>query len=82
VFYKARYVPAECAKKWWFVLKFIKGGIMLNWALTFLVVAIIAGIFGFAGLAGTAAEMAKILFLVFLVLFVLSLIIPRLRPPV
>ena len=56
--------------------------VMLNWALTFLVVALIAGVFGFTGIAGTAAGMAKILFLVFLVLFLISIVIPKLRPPV
>ena len=57
------------------------GGIMLNWAVTFLVIAIIAAVFGFAGIAGTATEMAKIIFMVFLALFVISLLIPKLRPP-
>jgi uncharacterized membrane protein YtjA (UPF0391 family) len=57
------------------------GGRMLNWAVTFLVIALIAGIFGFGGIAGTAAGMAKVLFMVFIILFVASLIIPRLRPP-
>jgi uncharacterized membrane protein YtjA (UPF0391 family) len=46
---------------------------MLNWALTFFVVALIAAIFGFTGIAVAAAGVAKILFFVFLVLFVVSL---------
>ena len=54
---------------------------MLNWAVTFLIIAIAAGIFGFGGIAGAATGMAKILFMVFILLFVLSLIVPRLRPP-
>lgn len=53
---------------------------MLNWAITFLVVALIAAALGFGGIAGTATEMAKLLFFVFLILFVISLIIPRFRP--
>lgn len=53
---------------------------MLNWAVTFLVIALVAGIFGFTTVAGTAIEFAKVLFFVFLVLFVLSLVLPRLRP--
>jgi uncharacterized membrane protein YtjA (UPF0391 family) len=81
-FHKTRSIPAIYVKKAVVRIKIYREVIMLNWALTFLVVAIIAGVFGFTGLAGTAAEMAKILFLVFLVLFVLSLVIPRLRPPV
>lgn len=55
---------------------------MLNWAVTFLVIAIVAAFLGFGGIAGTATGIAKALFFVFLVLFVLSLAIPRLRPPV
>lgn len=56
--------------------------VMLSWALTFLVIALIAAVLGFSGIAGTAAGIAKILFVVFLVLFLVSLIAPRLRPPV
>jgi uncharacterized membrane protein YtjA (UPF0391 family) len=55
---------------------------MLSWALTFLVIALIAAALGFGGIAGTATGIAKILFFVFLVLFVISLLVPRLRPPV
>lgn len=47
---------------------------MLNWALTFLIVALIAGVLGFGGIAGTAAYIAKILFVIFVVLFLVSLI--------
>jgi uncharacterized membrane protein YtjA (UPF0391 family) len=42
---------------------------MLNWALTFLVIAIIAAVFGFGGIAATATGIAQILFYIFLVLF-------------
>jgi len=45
---------------------------MLNWALTFLVVAIIAAVFGFTGIAGAATDIARTLFFVFLVLLVVS----------
>ncbi len=45
---------------------------MLNWAVTFLVVAIVAALFGFGVIASTAASFAKILFFVFLVLAVAS----------
>ena len=47
---------------------------MLNWAVTFLVVALIAAVFGFTGIAVAAAGIAKLLFVVFLVLFVISLV--------
>jgi uncharacterized membrane protein YtjA (UPF0391 family) len=54
---------------------------MLNWAITFLVIALIAAIFGFTGLAGTAVEFAKILFFVFLVLFLISAVLGGFRRP-
>ncbi len=47
---------------------------MLNWALTFFLVALLAAIFGFTGVALAAAGVAKILFFLFLVLFLVSLI--------
>ena len=45
---------------------------MLNWALTFFIVAIIAAVLGFTNIAGSAIDMAKILFYVFLVLALVS----------
>jgi uncharacterized membrane protein YtjA (UPF0391 family) len=50
---------------------------MLNWALTFFVVAIIAAVLGFTSIAGSAIDIAKILFFVFLVLAVVSFIFGR-----
>lgn len=47
---------------------------MLNWIVTFFLLAVIAAILGFGGLAGTFAEIAKFLALVFVVLFVASLV--------
>ena len=47
---------------------------MLNWTLTFLVIALIAAVFGFGGIAVAAAGIAKILFFIFLILFVASLL--------
>lgn len=55
---------------------------MLNWAITFLVIAIIAALFGFGVIASTAASFAKILFLVFLVLALLSFLGGRRSGPV
>jgi len=55
---------------------------MLNWAVTFLVIALIAAVLGFGGIAGTAVGLAKILFFVFLVLFVVSFLIGRGSPSV
>lgn len=48
--------------------------LMLNWSLTFFVIAIIAGILGFGGIAGAATSIARLLFLVFVVLFILALV--------
>jgi len=50
---------------------------MLNWALTFFILAIVAGILGFGGIAGSMIGVAKILFVVFLVLFAVSFITGR-----
>lgn len=47
---------------------------MLNWALTFLVIALIAALLGFTSIAGAAIGIAKILFYVFLILFLVSLV--------
>ena len=58
---------------------------MLNWALTFFVLAIVAGLLGFFALAGLAAEIAKILLFAFLVLLLISVFSGSLRgraPPI
>ena len=53
---------------------------MLNWAITFLVIALIAAVLGFGGIAGTAVGLAKILFFVFIVLFIISFLMGRRAP--
>ena len=55
---------------------------MLNWAITFLMVAILAAVFGFGGIAGVSVDFAKILFFMFLVLFLLSFIFGSKRPTI
>ena len=47
---------------------------MLNWVITFFLLAIIAAVFGFGGLAGTFVGIAKFLAMLFVVLFVAALI--------
>ena len=47
---------------------------MLNYAVTFLIIALLAGLLGFGVIAGTAAMIAKVLVLFFIVLFVVALI--------
>jgi uncharacterized membrane protein YtjA (UPF0391 family) len=57
---------------------------MLNWSITFFLMAIIAAVLGFGGLAGTFVEIAKFLALIFVALFVVALIYSVLsgrRPP-
>lgn len=57
---------------------------MLNWIITFFLLAVIAAILGFGGLAGTFVAVSKTLAIIFLVLFVASLIyslITGRRPP-
>jgi uncharacterized membrane protein YtjA (UPF0391 family) len=48
---------------------------MLNWAATFLVIAIIAAVFGFGGIAGGAVDIARILFFLFVIGFVITLVV-------
>lgn len=52
---------------------------MLNWAVTFLVIALIAALFGFAGLVGAAVGIGKILFFIFLALFAISMVMQLVR---
>jgi uncharacterized membrane protein YtjA (UPF0391 family) len=52
---------------------------MLNWALTFFLIALLAAVFGFGGIAIAAAGIAKICFFIFLILFVVSLLAHTMR---
>jgi uncharacterized membrane protein YtjA (UPF0391 family) len=72
--YKIRFeADSGCCISRLFFSEYDQGGIMLYWALMFLVVALIAGVLGFTGIAIAAAGVAKLLFVVFLVLFLISL---------
>lgn len=53
---------------------------MLDWALTFLIIALLAGLFGFGLVGGMAYGAAKICFFVFLVLAVVSMLTNRRLP--
>lgn len=58
---------------------------MLQWAVTFLVIALIAAVLGFGGVAALSVEIARILFVVFIVLFIVAAIMHVMRgkaPPV
>lgn len=59
-----------------------KGIVMINLAITFLVLAIIAALLGFSGIAGTATQIAWILFVVGLVLSIIFYVIGRRPPPI
>ena len=52
---------------------------MLQWAVTFFVIAIVAALLGFTGIASSAVEIAKILFFVFLILSVLVFFLAKKR---
>ena len=54
-----------------------KEGIVLHYALVFLVVAVIAAVLGVTGVAAVATNIAYVLFVVALVLFVVHLITGR-----
>ena len=47
---------------------------MLNYVITFFLLAVLAAVLGFGGLAGTFAQIAQILAMIFVVLFLASLI--------
>ena len=52
---------------------------MLQWAVTFLVIALISAVLGFGGLAALSVELARILFVVFIVLFAIAAFMHALR---
>jgi uncharacterized membrane protein YtjA (UPF0391 family) len=54
---------------------------MLNWSVTFFVLAIIAGILGFGGIAGALTGIAKICYFIFLVALVVAVVTGRKAPP-
>lgn len=58
---------------------------MLNWALTFFVLALVAAFLGFFALAGLAAEIAKLLLIAFVILLLISMVSNAVRgrtPPI
>ena len=58
---------------------------MLQWAVSFLILAVIAAILGFGGLAAMSVEIARMLFGVFIILFLIAAVMHAMRgkaPPV
>ena len=47
---------------------------MLNWVISFFILAVLAAVLGFGGLAGTFADIAKFLAVLFVIIFTISLI--------
>jgi uncharacterized membrane protein YtjA (UPF0391 family) len=56
-----------------------RGGVMLSWVVTFLVVALIAGVLGFGGIAGASVEIAKAIFFIAVILFLISAVVGLVR---
>jgi len=57
---------------------------MINWIITFFILAILAAFFGFGGMAASFASVAKLLTAVFIILFLASLVYSLLsgrKPP-
>ena len=50
---------------------------MLNYAITFFIIAIVAAVFGFTNISGSAIDIAKMLFIVFLILSIAAFIFGR-----
>jgi uncharacterized membrane protein YtjA (UPF0391 family) len=48
--------------------------IMLNYVITFFLLAVIASFLGFGGLAGTFSQIAQVIAVIFVVLFIVSLL--------
>ena len=55
----------------------VPGGVMLHYALVFLVIALIAGALGVSGVASVATNIAYVLFVIAIVLFLLHVITGR-----
>lgn len=47
---------------------------MLNWVVTFLIIALLATLLGFGGVAGLSMEFAKIAFFIFIILLIISVV--------
>lgn len=53
---------------------------MLDWSITFFILALVAAFFGFGGVAAEAAWIGKVLFFLFIVLFLVGLVRGRRTP--
>ena len=48
---------------------------MLNWVVTFLIIALVAAVLGFGGIAGAAVEIAKVIFFIAILLFHVAVVV-------
>lgn len=58
---------------------------MLQWAVTFLIIALISAVLGFGGLADLSADLARVSFAIFIALFVITALMHASRgktPPI
>lgn len=53
----------------------MKGPIMLKWALIFFVISLVAGFLGFSGISAATAGIAKILFYIAVIIFLVFLVL-------
>ncbi len=52
---------------------------MLQWAISFLILALVAAVLGFGGLAALSVEFARMLFGVFIILFLITTVMHLVR---
>ena len=52
---------------------------MLNWVVTFLIIALVAAVLGFGGIAGAAVEIAKVIFFIAILLFLVAVVVGMMR---
>lgn len=64
----------KIGKRRYELVQSIQENVMLNWIVTFFILAVAAAFLGFTGLAGTFAEIAKFIAIIFVVLFIASLV--------
>lgn len=57
--------------------RYQKEVLMMNYAITFFIIAIVAAVFGFTNIAGSAIDIAKMLFVFFLIISIAAFIFGR-----
>lgn len=71
-------ISGQIAQLMLLIIDNLYGGFaMLDWVITFLVLAIIAAVFGFGGVAAVSAQMAQTIFVIFIILLIVSIVLGR-----